>query len=263
MENQIEYIGFIYMWTNSTNGMKYVGSHKGKINDGYIGSGKAFLLAVDKYGIEKFTREILEYVYDVNLILLREQVYLDKFNCAESREYYNISPSSSGGNTGSGQLISIRAKEDFASGKRVSWCKGKKMTADQVKNYKIDLWEVTIPSGEVIIVNNMLKFCKEHNLNPSTMSAVARGKRGKHHGYKCKKLTNKRDVEYEYKEYEYMTQEEKNINTAIKVKESKRLNALPKLIYEGVVYNTIKEAMEITGKSRYILIKNGTVLRAG
>lgn len=51
--------GFVYKWTNIINGMWYIGSRKGTINDGYIGSGEYFLRAVKKYGIENFTREIL------------------------------------------------------------------------------------------------------------------------------------------------------------------------------------------------------------
>jgi len=52
-------IGFIYKWTNLINGKMYIGSHKGTIDDGYIGSGKYFNHALNKYGIENFTREIL------------------------------------------------------------------------------------------------------------------------------------------------------------------------------------------------------------
>lgn len=36
------YYGFVYEWTNLVNGKKYIGSHAGTENDGYIGSGVAF-----------------------------------------------------------------------------------------------------------------------------------------------------------------------------------------------------------------------------
>lgn len=54
-------IGFVYVWINRTNGRYYIGSHKGTPDDGYIGSGKAFLRAVKKYGIESFDR-VVDYI---------------------------------------------------------------------------------------------------------------------------------------------------------------------------------------------------------
>lgn len=40
--------GFVYCWTDSTNGKTYVGSHMGSTDDGYIGSGIKFLNAYKK-----------------------------------------------------------------------------------------------------------------------------------------------------------------------------------------------------------------------
>lgn len=50
--------GFVYQWTNNVNGMKYIGSHKGN-NPNYFASGKLIIRALEKYGRESFTREIL------------------------------------------------------------------------------------------------------------------------------------------------------------------------------------------------------------
>lgn len=108
-----EYYGFIYEWTHTTTGMKYIGSHKGHVNDGYIGSGLRFNNAVKKYGIENFERIILEYVMDDEGLKNREQYYLDIYECASSPNYYNISHSSTGGNMGQNyKLISERMKEN-------------------------------------------------------------------------------------------------------------------------------------------------------
>lgn len=52
-------ISFVYMWTNKVTGKKYIGSHIGRLDDGYIGSGKYFNNAVKSYGIENFFRTIL------------------------------------------------------------------------------------------------------------------------------------------------------------------------------------------------------------
>lgn len=51
-------LGFVYRWTDSSNGMYYVGSHKGVDTDRYIGSGKYFKYAYAKRP-NAFIRDIL------------------------------------------------------------------------------------------------------------------------------------------------------------------------------------------------------------
>jgi len=60
----------------------------GNVDDGYTGSGKRFSNAVNKYGIEQFSRITIEYVIFEDAVLLREQHYLDTRNCAKSKQYY-------------------------------------------------------------------------------------------------------------------------------------------------------------------------------
>jgi len=52
------YEAFVYKWTNKDNGMYYIGKHKGADNDGYISSGKSFLIEYKK-NPDNFHREIL------------------------------------------------------------------------------------------------------------------------------------------------------------------------------------------------------------
>lgn len=57
---------FVYKTTNNLNGDYYYGVHStNNLNDGYIGSGKRFLRAVNKYGKENFTREIVQYFSNI------------------------------------------------------------------------------------------------------------------------------------------------------------------------------------------------------
>lgn len=252
----MNYTGFIYEWTNKLDGMKYLGSHKGTIDDGYTGSGRRFENAKNKYGIENFERTIVEYIEKEEDILVREQYYLDERNCAKSPLYYNISPTAGGGDCGNGPKISATKKKKFASGDLVINNKGKAMK-DEQKLKIADEWEVITPANEVLTITNMLEFCRQHKLNASAMSAVARGRKSMYKGYKCKKLTNKRDVEYEHKEYVFMTKEERSKQLKeLAVKGGNHHEAV-KIEYDGIVYGSIAEAKEATGKSYYLITKYG------
>ena len=53
---------YVYLITNNLNGKIYVGKHStDNLNDGYMGSGKLIRLAYNKYGIENFTKQILQF----------------------------------------------------------------------------------------------------------------------------------------------------------------------------------------------------------
>lgn len=78
--------GFVYRWTDATNGMMYVGSHNGK-NPRYVGSGLTFWHAVRKHGIENFSREILYCGSDYRD---EEERILVALNAAGSPRYYNL-----------------------------------------------------------------------------------------------------------------------------------------------------------------------------
>ena len=88
---------YLYQVTNTLNGKIYVGVHKTKdINDGYMGSGKVINRAIEKYGIENFTKVILEQFEDPAAMYAREkEVVTDEFLLRE--DTYNLRRGGFGG----------------------------------------------------------------------------------------------------------------------------------------------------------------------
>lgn len=83
----------VYKITNTLNGRFYIGKHQTKnLNDRYMGSGKLLKQAIEKYGIDNFTKEILE-VYDTE----EEMNEAEKKLVTLSEESYNLCEGGQGG----------------------------------------------------------------------------------------------------------------------------------------------------------------------
>jgi len=95
--DELNYSGFVYLWENNITKEKYIGSHIGDINDGYLGSGVRFLENIKKYGIENFSRTILEVVFDRNQVRNREQYWLDYYDVKNNVFFLNVSSQARGG----------------------------------------------------------------------------------------------------------------------------------------------------------------------
>lgn len=111
--------GFVYRWTDSSNGMQYIGSHKGTPDDGYIGSGKWFMSAYTKRP-KMFSREILYIGEDFREL---EEFILTEIDAANNKEFYNLKNEAVGGNTFLGRKHteeSLRKMSKAQSGKTVS-----------------------------------------------------------------------------------------------------------------------------------------------
>lgn len=91
--------GYIYITTNSINGIKYIGQHKSqKFSQDYKGSGLVLSHAFKKYGKDIFKVELIEWCETREIMNEREKYYIKKFDAAKSKLFYNILEGGSGGN---------------------------------------------------------------------------------------------------------------------------------------------------------------------
>lgn len=99
---------YIYEITNNINGKKYIGKRvtKKDINkDDYMGSGLLLEKAKFKYGIENFSKQILEICNSKEQLSEREIYYISLVNAPKNPMYYNVASGGEGGNTYAGKTI--------------------------------------------------------------------------------------------------------------------------------------------------------------
>jgi hypothetical protein len=82
----------VYKTTNNINGKIYIGMHKQEDNnfDGYYGSGVILNLAIEKYGINNFSRETLLTYDDLESARNKERELVTAEFCL-LRDNYNVS----------------------------------------------------------------------------------------------------------------------------------------------------------------------------
>jgi hypothetical protein len=121
---------FVYETTNLVNGKKYRGIHKTlKLDDGYLGSGKAFLNAVEKYGKENFSRIILDFCSSYEELIEKEKLYVDE---EWVKDYSNYNLKTGGQSAGilseeSKNRISETLRKKYNNGEIEVWSKGLKL----------------------------------------------------------------------------------------------------------------------------------------
>lgn len=100
-----EYYGFIYITTNHVNNKKYIGKKKYDKKSAwksYLGSGIILKKAIEKYGRENFSKEIIEECYSKEELNEREIYWINYYNAVKSEDFYNISSGGDGGNNFAG-----------------------------------------------------------------------------------------------------------------------------------------------------------------
>ncbi len=125
--------GFVYKWIDSSNDMMYIGSHKGTVDDGYIGSGVHFNRAYDKRP-EAFSREIIYFGEDFREL---EEFILEEYDAKNNKSFYNLKNSAIGGDTFSGKTHTKEARNKISqSRKGKTWSKESRLKMSESRKNK-------------------------------------------------------------------------------------------------------------------------------
>lgn len=90
--------GVIYCTTNLVNFKKYIGYDSHNKNN-YFGSGTIIKQALEKYGKENFSKQILQNCNTIEDLLEAEIYWIDYFGAQKSDLFYNITPGGKWGDT--------------------------------------------------------------------------------------------------------------------------------------------------------------------
>jgi len=110
--------GYIYITTNSINGKRYIGQHKGTFDSNYLGSGIYLLRAIKKYGKKYFSTKIIKYCKDLNTLNEEEIQYIKKYGADKSNKFYNIASGGLGNTGNSGKPKSIQHRKRLSEARK-------------------------------------------------------------------------------------------------------------------------------------------------
>lgn len=153
---------YIYKITNLINGKIYIGKRKTKLkieDDFYFGSGKLIKFAIKKYGINNFTKEILE-ICNSNTLNEREVYWIEFLNSTDLKLGYNISNGGDGGD-----LLTNNPDRELIIEKR------KGSTRDFSEEHKIKLSKSKMADKNPMFGNKMDDESKAH------LSSIFKGKK--------------------------------------------------------------------------------------
>lgn len=128
---------FTYLTTNLINGKMYYGVHSTKnINDGYIGSGKALKLAIQKYGISNFKREVLEY-FDTRELASNAEAELITADIVNSDIWYNLNPGGDNCSSGHSETTKLKISKALSGKNNPRYgCKWSEIDKDKLAGFK-------------------------------------------------------------------------------------------------------------------------------
>lgn len=95
------YVGYIYKITNNVTGKIYVGKRqKSEFDKYYWGSGTYIGNSIKCYGVENFSRDVLEWCHTIDYLLERERFWIEKLDARNPAVGYNLSDGGQGSTVG-------------------------------------------------------------------------------------------------------------------------------------------------------------------
>jgi len=195
----------IYKATNIKNGKCYIGfdSNWPKRKNDHIREANRnksnFIIhkALRKYGIDCFSWDIIYQSLDRNHCLnVMENYFIQIYD-----SYNNGYNMTLGGDGTLGIKVSQKTRNKLrkANTGRIVTEQTKQKISNTIKNHIVTEqtrqkiaeghakeFIITEPTGKIIKVKNLNKYCRENNLNLGNLHGVALGKRNHHKGYKCR-----------------------------------------------------------------------------
>ena len=91
-------IGYIYKTTNKINQKVYIGKHQSsEYDEKYFGSGKILRRAIEKYGLENFSNEIIDTADTDEELNEKEKYYIKHYKDLYGKDCYNLASGGDGG----------------------------------------------------------------------------------------------------------------------------------------------------------------------
>jgi len=199
----------IYKITNKINGKYYIGRHATEdVNDSYMGSGIGIKNAINKYGVENFTKEIIatadnaDALWDLELKIVNEEVVKDpmSYNNAYGGKHYlhGLKQYDYDAFIEHQRKAGQQYAKNF-TGKSKEWhakggSKSSRMRSEQY------VYRITTNEGVEYIVNGLefKELCTEKDWNYNTLHwKKSMGKyisRGKHKGFLVEQLSTYKEM---------------------------------------------------------------------
>lgn len=190
----------IYRITNKVTGKTYVGQHKyKKLDDNYMGSGVLLAKAKKKYGIENFTKTILEFnISTVELANDFEQMYI-LFERAKGKAEYNIA-------RGGGGVVGVERSEEWK--RKISEARKGHITSEEQKRKISEALKGHTTSEETRKKLSEVRKGKKHGpLSEEHRRKISEAHKGLHHSEEAKQKMKGRTAWNKGKKPYEMTEE--------------------------------------------------------